>query len=428
MPHRTADDPGRPRLGVLPGFLVLLSPVSQLGFTPVSVVLGDQLGLSTGQVGVTVGVYPAAAALATVVLGPLFDLVPARRLLPVAVAANVVLSASLLLAPGFTGLVVARVLTGFTNSALLLCAAVAVADANRGHGTARERGFSRLQTFTSVGAVVGLGVGAAAAGLGQPRLWSWTVVGYGLLVLVLAPAIARRLPPAAAGAAATGSAGTRLRAVLTDAGAALRVPRTALVLAAAGGVGWAIQAAHYAVSLLSEELAPPLWQRVLLAVMIPAGVFAGSLLNQRLLARTGAGTLFARTYPALPVACAALGLAVAASGAWAAAALLLVLVLLGVVLGILMPLSPAVLVGRHPDLRGSVTAADSVTKGLGSAVSPVVLGAVAAATSLTGGFLVLAAVAGLAAVAARSAAGVRDRDPHPPTRRPGTSSSRRVGG
>ncbi|WP_432545462.1 MFS transporter [Kineococcus sp. SYSU DK004] len=425
MPHRTADDPGRPRLGVLPGFLVLLSPVSQLGFTPVSVVLGDQLGLSTGQVGVTVGVYPAAAALATVVLGPLFDLVPARRVLPVAVAANVVLSASLLLAPGFTGLVVARVLTGFANSALLLCAAVAVADANRGHGTARERGFSRLQTFTSVGAVVGLGVGAAAAGLGQPRLWSWTVVGYGLLVLLLAPAIARRLPPAPA---TTGTAGTRLRVVLTDAGAALRVPRTALVLAAAGGVGWAIQAAHYAVSLLSEELSPPLWQRVLLSVMIPAGVFAGSLLNQRLLARTGAGTLFARTYPALPVACAVLGLVVGASGAWAAAALLVVLALLGVVLGVLMPLSPAVLVGRHPDLRGSVTAADSVTKGLGSAVSPVVLGAVAAATSLTGGFLVLAAVAGVAAVAARSAAGVRDRDRHRAARRPGASSSRRVGG
>lgn len=402
MPTPLAVPTGRPRLGVLPGFLAALSPLSQLGFTPVAVVLGDRLGLSVGQVGLTVGIYAAAAAVATLVLGPLFDLVSPRRVLPVAVAANVVLSASLLLEPGFAGILVSRVLSGLTNSALMLCASVVVADANRGDGTARERGFSRLQTFTSLGAVAGLGVGATAAGLGAPQVWSWTVVGYGLVVLALTPAISRRLPAALPGVAGAGP-GARVSAVLREVGAALRVPRTALLLVAAAGVGWAIQAAHYAVSLLSEQLHPPLWQRVLLAVMIPAGVFLGSSANQVLLGRRSAARVFSRAYPALPVSCAVLALVVGAGGGWGVVALLTTLVVLGAVLGTLMPLSPAVLVGWHPGLRGSVTAADSVAKGLGSTVSPVVLGAVAAATSLGAGFLVLAAVAALAAVCARAA-------------------------
>lgn len=405
MPTAPVHPAGRPRLGLLPGFLVLLSPLSQLGFTPVSVVLGADLGWSTGQTGLTVGVYAAAASVATVVLGPVFDLVSPRRVLPLAVAANVVLSASLLLEPGLAGVLVARVLSGFTNSALALCAAVVVSDANRGDAVARERGFSRLQVFTSLGAVVGLGVGAVAAGLGAPQVWSWVVVGYGLLVLALAPSIARRMPPAVVVAPGTGPGVGRL---LGDVRSALRTPRTALLLVAAAGVGWAIQAAHYAVSLLSQDLAPPLWQRVLLAVMIPAGVFAGANLDQALLARTSAAQVLTRTYPALPLACAVLAVVVGFGGTWAVAVLLLTLVALGTVLGVLMPLTPAILVGRHPDLRGSVVAADAVAKGLGSTVSPVVLAAVAAATSLGGGFLVLAAVTALAAVAVRATRTARD--------------------
>ncbi|MEZ0164240.1 MFS transporter [Kineococcus sp. LSe6-4] len=391
----------RRRVGVLPGLLVALSPVSQLGFTPVSVVLGERLGLSVGQVGLTVGVYAAAAALATAVLGPVVDLVAPRRVLPVAVTANVLLSAALLLDPGYAGVLLARVLTGVANSALVLCAAVLVADALRDDPGGRDRGFSVLQTFTSLGAVVGLGLGAAAAGLGAPAVWSWTVVAYGLLVLVLTPFTVRRMPPARARPAGPG-ARTGLRTVVREASLALRVPRTAALLLAAAGVGWAIQATHYAVSLLAQDLDPPLAQRIALSVMIPAGVFLGAGANQVVLGRRSAEDLFRRTYPALPLACAVLALVVGGRGDGAVALLLVLLVGLGVVLGMLMPLSPAVLVGWHPDLRGSVTAADSVAKGLGSTLSPVVLGAVAAATSLGGGFLVLAGVAALAAVCARA--------------------------
>ncbi|MEW1960656.1 MFS transporter [Kineococcus sp. NPDC059986] len=393
------NPPRRRRVGVLPGLLVALSPVSQLGFTPVSVVLGERLGLSVGQVGLTVGVYAAAAALATAVLGPVVDVVSPRRVLPVAVTLNVLLSASLLLEPGYAGLLLARVLSGVANSALVLCAAVVVADAHRDDPGGRDRGFSALQTFTSLGAVAGLGLGAAAAGLGAPEVWSWTVVAYGVLVLALTPLTVRRMPSARAVAA-----GSRpgLGTVVREASLALRVPRTAALLLAAGGVGWAIQAAHYAVSLLAQDLDPPLAQRIALSIMIPAGVFVGASLNQVGLGRRSAEDLFRRAYPVLPVACALLALVVGIRGNGAVALLLALLVVLGAVLGTLMPLSPAVLVGWHPDLRGSVTAADSVAKGLGSTVSPVVLGAVAAATSLGGGFLVLAAVAGLAALCARA--------------------------
>ena len=396
MPSLRAEPSARPRLGVLPGLLVLLTPLSQLGFIPVSVVLGDRIGLSVGQVGVTVGVYAAAAALGTVLLGPLFDLLSPRRVLPVAVAANVVLSAALLLEPGFAGIVLARVLTGITNSALMLCAAVIVADAHRDDPGGRDRGFSRLQTFTSVGAASGLAVGAVAAGLGSPQLWSWVVVGYGVLVLALAPLIARRIPRAPAHHGQARPV-LRLRVLLGEVHAALLVPRTALLLLAAAGVGWAIQAAHYAVSVVSQQTEPVLWQRVLVAVMIPAGVFAGSSLNQVLLGRSGAAGLFARAYPALPVVCLALAAVVASGPVWASTA---VLVAFGVVTGILMPLSPALVVGWHPDLRASVSAAESVAKGLGSTVSPVVLGAVAAATSLGWGLAVVALLTAAGAVCA----------------------------
>ncbi|MEZ0492081.1 MFS transporter [Kineococcus sp. TBRC 1896] len=391
----------RRRVGVLPGLLVALSPVSQLGFTPVSVVLGERLDLSVGQVGLTVGVYAAAAAVATAVLGPVVDLVAPRRVLPVAVTANVLLSAALLLEPGYAGILLARVLSGVANSALVLCAAVVVADAHRDDPGGRDRGFSVLQTFTSLGAVAGLGLGAAAAGLGAPEVWSWTVVAYGLLVLALTPLTVRRMPPVRSHVGGP-AARAGLRTVVREASVALRVPRTAALLLAAAGVGWAIQATHYAVSLLAQELDPPLAQRVALSVMIPAGVFLGASANQVVLGRRSAEDLFRRAYPVLPVACALLALVVGGRGNGAVALLLALLVGLGTVLGVLMPLSPAVLVGRHPDLRGSVTAADSVAKGLGSTVSPVVLGAVAAASSLGGGFLLLAGVVALAAVCARA--------------------------
>jgi hypothetical protein len=233
-------------------------------------------------------------------------------------------------------------------------------------------------------------------------------VGYGLVVLALAPAIARRMPAAVVVTPDGGAPGGRTLRLLGDVRDAVRTPRTALVLVAAAGVGWAIQAAHYAVSLLSEELAPPLAERIALAVMIPAGVFLGANLNQALLVRAGALRVLTRAYPALPAACLVLAVVVGLEGRLAVAALLLTLVGLGTVLGVLMPLTPALLVGWHPDLRGSVVAADAVAKGVGSTVSPVVLGAVAAATSLGGGFAALAVLAAVAALAARAA---RDRRP-----------------
>lgn len=394
---------GRPRLGVLPGFLVLLTPLSQLGFIPVSVVLGEQSGWSIAQVGVAVGIYAAAAGVGTIVLGPVFDLVSPRRVLPFAVAANVLLSASLLLDLGFWGVVVARVLTGLTNSALILCAAVLVADANRADPTARERGFSRLQTFNSVGAASGLAVGALAAGLGRPEVWSWVVVGYGVYVLALAPVIARRMAPTPR------DVRPGLRELGRDVRAAVRAPRTVLLLLAAAAVAWAIQAAHSTVSLLSQETSPGLVARILLAVMIPAGVFVGSSCNQLFLARAGAATVFARTYPALPVACLAITVAYAVG---VPAVEVVALLLFGAVTGVLMPLSPAVIVGWHPDLRSSVSAAEGVAKSVGATLSPVVLGVTATAWSMEAALVLVVVVALVgtvaAAVPARSAVPSRE--------------------
>ncbi|WP_168220031.1 MULTISPECIES: MFS transporter [unclassified Salinibacterium] len=385
-------------LGPLPGLLVLLTPLSQLGYIPVAVVLGLQLGADLALVGLTIGVYNAAAAVATLVFGPLFDLIPARKVLPWAVAVNVAVSLTLIVVPNVAVLMAGRILTGVSTSVLMLCASILVADAHSDDPRARDRGFSNLQTFNSFGAASGLAIGALAAGLSLPWLYFSVVALYGMGILCITPALMRRMPDHSPlrSIVVTGSFGMRLRALVREAALTARSPSTLCLLLGAAGVGWIIQGGHYGVSLILADLDPSLVQRIGLAVLIPFGVFIGSSLNQLSLGRFTATELLARVYWLLPLACIAYAASVSSQ---LLVAQVPALVVLGVLTGMLMPLSPAVIVSWYPGIRGSAAAAESIAKAMGATLSPVLLGMLAAEWNLATALVGVAAVALVGAVA-----------------------------
>ncbi|AWB90047.1 MFS transporter [Salinibacterium hongtaonis] len=388
-------------LGPLPGMLVLLTPLSQLGYIPVSVALGHQLGADLMTVGISIGIYNAASALATLVFGPLFDLIPARKVLPWAVTVNVVVSLTLIVVPNVAVLLTGRILTGVTTSVLLLCASIIVADAHNADPKRRDRAFSNLQTFNSLGAATGLALGATAAGIGAPSLYFGVVAAYGIGVLCLTPVLVNRMPSGPGHAASDEQVphfAVRLRALIREVGLTARSQSTLCLLIAAAGVGWIIQSGHYGVSLLLNETDPAITQRIGLAILIPVGVFLGSSVNQLSLTRYTATELLGRIYWLLPLACIAYAVAV---GSGFLIAEIAALIVLGILTGMLMPLSPAVMVSWYPAIRSSAAAAESIAKAIGATLSPIVLGAFAAQWDLAGSLLAVAIVALVGAAATR---------------------------
>lgn len=390
------------RLAVVTGVVTVFAPLSQLAYVPVSVPIGAELGLGVGQVGLTVGVHAAASAVGSLALGPLLDLLPVRRVLPVALALNALASALLFFSSSLGYLVLGRVTTGLTSVVVLLCAYVLTSDAAPDH-RARDRGFARLQTLQSVGAATALGSGAAAAGLGAPRAVFVALAAYavGMLVVVLLVRLPRDVPAdhaeqgvAGARAPATREALVSMRRLAVD-------RRLLLVMLAAVPIGAVMQGSHFGVSLLTDrigdEIGPVL--RTVVTVLIPAGVFLGSSVVRRLRRRARRVTLYWWLYAAMPVAVGLNAAAVALEvrlGVQAAA-----LVLLGALMGALMPVSTAVSVALAPRLRGTSTSAEALSRSLGQALSPALVGVVAGVASVAAALGSLAGVCllGLGAVA-----------------------------
>src|SRR5690606_1478307 len=123
--------------------------------------------------------------------------------------------------------------------------------------------------------------------MGAPWVYFVTVALYGLVLLLLTPALAARMPDFAPATPVASRApfSLRLLALLRESALTLRSRSTLCLLLAAAGVGWVIQSGHYGVSLLLAEADPSGIQRVGLAILIPLGVFIGSSLNQAFLAR-----------------------------------------------------------------------------------------------------------------------------------------------
>jgi len=388
--------------GVAAGVLVLFSPLSQLSYIPISVVLGAQIGLSPFEVGVTVGAHSLATAIGSLLFGPVLDLYPVRRILPLALAANALASLVLCLHPTYELLLGGRLVTGLTSAVIMLCAYVMVSDTARHEDTRRDRALSLMQTFQSVGAASALGLGALAASYGQPRLVFALLAVYGLAMLVvsLRSSLVRAAAPAGAGARRPDPV-----TVAKEIGGLVRQRRMLCLMLGSLALGVVIQGSHFGVSLLLDARADTISaaERVLLSVLIPCGVFTGSSVNRRLLRTFTRARIYRGLYLVLPVAVLLYAASTAYADQWVQA---LGLLLVGSVLGAMMPLSTALGVGWFPHLRGSATAAESLARGAGQTLGPVMVGALAAGWSSS---LAAVGVAGVAAVGLVASLGISTR-------------------
>ncbi|QEE62055.1 MFS transporter [Salinibacterium sp. dk2585] len=414
----------RSRVGFLTGALVVLMPLSQLGFIPVSALLGERLGIGAAAIGLAIGLYAISAAVATVLFGPLFDLYPVRRILPWAVCINLAVSLAFIWVPNLEMLIVGRILAGLANSALALSASVIVADAFRDRPGDRDRAYSGLQTFVSTGAITGLALGGLCAGLGQPWLYFAIVAAYAAIILCITPLILRRMRTvtaaqtvAEAGASVdadavhaleTKAAASSPAAVLRGIVGFMREPQTILLLVATACASWVLQSGHYGLSMLLNEVQPDIVLRTVLTVVIPVGVLLGALINQWSLGRRGPRGVYGRAYLLLPLAGGVLAVALLTQqpAAWAAG-----LLCVGIVCGMLGPLQPTIMIGWYPDLRGSASASVSVSQSIGAALGPIAIGALAAVWSLSGAVLIGVGVALVGAVLA-AVLGRGDTGPH----------------
>lgn len=397
---------GRAATAITPSLLVLFGPLTQLAFIPVSVGIGHDIGMSEAQIGITIGAHSLATGAASLLAGPLLDLLPVRRVLVPAMLVSALTSVWLCFHVTFESLAVGRTITGLATGAVTLCAFALVTDLAQGDAGARDRGFSLLQTFMATGAATALGLGAAAAQLDLPWLVFVGSAGYGVVVLLLVAIMPTPPPPSSPAATTNGAKSgkarvwvSRLTAVLRGVGTMITQPRMIWLCLCATLLGLVIQGAHYGVSVLLENAdGIELWQRVALSILIPCGVFTGSSINRRALRRVGRERLYTVFYLLLPVA--VLGYAcLTAFGAampWLAVGLLCA----GTCLGAMMPLSAAIAVGWFVELRGSATAAEALARSIGQTAGPVLVGIAVALTSVELAAFVIAGAAVLGALGA----------------------------
>jgi len=375
--------------GASPLLLVLFSPLTQLSFIPISVGVGEDIGMSGAQIGIAIGAHSLATGAASLLAGPLLDLLPIRRVLIPAMLVSTAVSLWLCFHVTFESLAIGRTLSGLATGAVTLCAFALVTDLARGDEHARDRSFSLLQTFMATGAATALGLGATAAQLDLPAIVF--VVGgvYGVILMILVLVMPAPPPPAPLdagdGSGATSASRVwidRLRAVLRGVATMVVQPRMVWLLVCAFTLGLVIQGAHYGVSVLMDAHADDitLWQRIVLSILIPLGVFTGSSINRRALRKVGRERLYTIFYILLPIAVLAYAALTATSAAlpFVAAGLLC----MGTCLGAMMPLSAAIAVGWFVELRGSATAAESLARSVGQTAGPVLVGSIVAAASV----------------------------------------------
>jgi MFS family permease len=339
----------------------------------------QSLGLTPFLVTVVFAAYAVGTLAALLLFGGLSDRVGRRPVLALAVGVAVASTLVFLLWQTLPGLLVGRVLSGFSVGLTTGTATAALAELHPD-----RRAATTLATVANMG---GLGLGPIVAGVLAAHLPDPTTTPYLVFLLLLVPALAlltvRETGPGHATSPADALRAVRPQRLAVPPGAGARFVAAAL----AGFTAFALLGLFTALtsSFLHSVLGDPSPQTVGLAVAVVFAVaVAAQLTAQRIApdrtALVGVGLL--------PVAAVLLVLALAAGS-------LTLFLTAAVVAGAGMGSAFQSAVARvgalaAPDERAAVTSAFFVVTYLGITVPAVGVGALATATSLTAAALALA--------------------------------------
>jgi predicted MFS family arabinose efflux permease len=188
--------------------------------------LAAEFGVSLGQAAQVIGVFAVAYGLAQLLFGPLGDRFGKYRVIAWACAASAVTSLACAAAPGFDGLLGARVLAGATAAAVIPLSMAWIGDV-----VPYEQRQPVLARFL-IGQIAGLAVGVWMGGFAADHL-TWRVP-YALIALIFAVvsavlfALNRRLP-AQARAMKPGD-GPPLQRIVSEFGSVLSRPWARVIL------------------------------------------------------------------------------------------------------------------------------------------------------------------------------------------------------
>ncbi|CAN5139393.1 multidrug effflux MFS transporter [soil metagenome] len=357
--------PNRIRMILVLGALVALGPLTIDMYLPALPTIGDDLGVTSSVVQLTLTGTLAGLALGQLIIGPLSDSLGRRKPLIAGIALHMVASVICLLAPNIAVLGVGRVLQGMGAAAGMVVALAVVGDLYADRAAATM--MSRLMLVLGVAPVLAPSLGAAVLLHGS---WHWVfgalVVMGGLLLVVAALALPETLPP-------SHRPQLRVRGVFTTYARLLRDARF-VVLVAVGALGMAGLFAYIAGASFVLQGRYDMDEQTF-ALVFGAGAVA-------LIATTQANVLLLKWFAparivvwALAAAAAAsavfLGLAITHTGG--VAGFLVPVWTILAAMGLVIPNAPALALSRHSEAAGTAAALMGAAQfGLGAAVAPLV--------------------------------------------------------
>jgi MFS transporter, DHA1 family, multidrug resistance protein len=350
---------------VVLGALVALGPLTIDMYLPALPKIGDDLGVSSSVVQLTLTGTLAGLALGQLIVGPLSDSLGRRLPLMSGIVLHMLASMLCIASPNIAMLGAARALQGIGASAAMVVAIAVVGDLFAESVAATV--LSRLMLVLGVAPVVAPSLGAAVL---LHASWHWVfavlVVLAGGLLLLGALALPETLPR-------DHRRPLRLRGIAATYAELLRDPKfVMLVLVAALGMSGLFAYISGAPFVLQGRFG---LDQQAFALVFGAGAVAligATQFNVVLLKRFSPQTIALWALVAAVAACAAF-VALAVSHAGGLAGFVVPVWAILTSMGLVIPNAPAVALTRHPDASGTSAAVLGAAQfGLGAAVAPVV--------------------------------------------------------
>jgi DHA1 family bicyclomycin/chloramphenicol resistance-like MFS transporter len=357
--------PNRTKMIFVLGALVALGPLTIDMYLPALPTIGENLGVTSSVVQLTLTGTLAGLALGQLIIGPLSDSLGRRKPLIAGIVLHMVASLICMLAPNIAVLGIGRVLQGMGAAAGMVVALAVVGDLYADRAAATM--MSRLMLVLGVAPVLAPSLGAVVLLHGT---WHWVfaalVVMGALLLIVAALALPETLPP-------SHRPQLRMGGVLSTYARLLRDARF-VVLVCVGALGMAGLFAYIAGASFVLQGRYDMDEQTF-ALVFGAGAVA-------LIATTQANVVLLKWFSPARIVVWALGGAAVASAVFLGLALTHTGGVLGFLIpvwtilaamGLVIPNAPALALSRHSESAGTAAALMGAAQfGLGALVAPLV--------------------------------------------------------